>query len=145
MRYRKPDFLTANVFNPLLRALVRLGFSPRGARILEVRGRRSGEWRSTPVNPLELGGARYLVGPRGNTHWARNLRAGGEARLRLGGKRETIEVEELPDEAKPPILRAYLKHWRSETGKFFEVSKDPTDEELRRIAPNHPVFLVRRP
>ena len=143
MRYRKPDFLTAHIFNPLLRGLVRLGFSPRGARILEVRGRKSGEWRTTPVNPLELEGERYLVAPRGNTHWTRNLRAGGEARLRLGGRREPIRVEELPDEAKPEILRAYLSHWQTETGKFFGLPKDASDADIRGIAANHPVFRVR--
>jgi len=39
----------------------------------------------------------------------RNIRVSGEGRLSLGRKTETIRVEEIPDSAKVPILRAYLK------------------------------------
>lgn len=141
-RYIRPDFMTARVFNPLVTAATRAGISMRGSRILAVRGRKSGEWRTTPINPLTLNGERYLVAPRGETHWVRNVRAGGAARLTLGRKTEEIRVEEVPDDQKVPILRAYLKEWRAETGKFFGVSKDPADEELARVAPNHPVFRI---
>jgi deazaflavin-dependent oxidoreductase (nitroreductase family) len=142
--YKKPGFLTSRVFNPLLSGLVKLGMSPRGASILLTQGRKSGEWRSTPVNPLTIDGVRYLVAPRGDTHWSRNLRAaGGNGKLRLGRKERDFHAVELPDAQKPPILREYLKHWRSETGKFFGVSPDPTDEELAAIARNHPVFRIQ--
>lgn len=141
-RYSKPDFVTARIFNPLVAAATRLGISLRGSRILAVRGRKSGEWRTTPVNPLTLDGERYLVAPRGETHWVLNLRAGGEARLTLGRQTEEVGVEEVPDDQKVPILRAYLKIWRAETGRFFGVSKNPTDEELAAVAPNHPVFRI---
>jgi hypothetical protein len=72
----------------------------------------------------------------------RNIRAGGEARLRLGRTDEPIALEEVPDAEKPPILREYLRHWRSETGTFFGVSKDPGDAELAGIAGRHPVFRI---
>jgi deazaflavin-dependent oxidoreductase (nitroreductase family) len=140
--YQKPGFATTHIFNPLLAGLVKLGMSPRGATILSVRGRKSGQWRSTPVNPLEFAGERYLVAPRGDTHWVRNIRASGEGRLRVGGTTRQIRVAELPDSEKTDVLRAYLKHWRFETGKFFGLEGDPTDADLVRIAPNHPVFRI---
>ncbi|GAB4326779.1 MAG: nitroreductase family deazaflavin-dependent oxidoreductase [Dehalococcoidia bacterium] len=140
--YQKPDPLTRFVFNPLVGGVTRLGLSLRGSRVLFVKGRKSGKWRSTPVNPLTVDGARYLVAPRGETHWVRNIRASGEGRLKLGRRTEAIRVEEVPVGERPPILRAYLKRWRAETGKFFGVSKDPTDDELERIAPHHPVFRI---
>lgn len=140
--YQKPGFVTNKIFNPLLSGLVKLGMSPRGANILSVRGRKSGEWRSTPVNPLSLAGERYLVAPRGDTHWARNIRASGEGRLRVGRTTRDIKVMEVPDAEKPEILRAYLKYWRSETGRFFGLEGDPTDADLARIAPDHPVFRI---
>jgi deazaflavin-dependent oxidoreductase (nitroreductase family) len=140
--YQKPDAFTARVANPMIKLATRLGLSMRGSRTLAVRGRKSGEWRTTPVNPLPLNGERYLVAPRGETHWVRNLRAGGEAKLRLGRTEETIRVEELPDAEKVEVLRAYLRIWRAETGKFFGVGKDPSDDELRAIAPIHPVFRI---
>lgn len=121
---------------------MRLGLSFRGSRVLAVRGRKSGRWRTTPVNPLSLGGERYLVAPRGETHWVRNLRAGGEAKLRLARAEERIRAIELDDAAKVPILRAYLQRWRSEAGRFFAVGKDPRDDELAAIAPHHPVFRI---
>jgi deazaflavin-dependent oxidoreductase (nitroreductase family) len=142
-RYEKPDWLTKHVFNPLVSLLTNLGVSVRGSRILVVRGRKSGQIRTTPLNPLEIGGKRYLVAPRGETEWVRNLRAGRGGELRLGRYREPIGVEELPDDLKPPILREYLRRWKMETGKFFDgVTAESPESELRRIAPRHPVFGV---
>ena len=140
--YQKPDFVTAHVLNPLLALATQLGISMRGSRVLYVRGRKSGEWRSTPVNPLTLGNERYLVAPRGETHWVRNIRNSGEGRLKLGRKQELVSVSEVPDEEKVPILRAYLDNWRAETGKFFGLPKDPTDEQIAEVAPRHPVFRI---
>src|SRR3954449_2766900 len=84
-RYVKPGWFTRHVFNGLVAAATRVGLSVWGSRVLEVRGRTSGEWRSTPVNLLTLDDRRYLVAPRGVTQWVRNLRVAGGGRLRLGG------------------------------------------------------------
>lgn len=140
--YSRPGFATRAILNPLMRAAVRLGFSPRGARVLVVRGRTSGAPREVPVNPLTVDGVRYLVAPRGDTQWVRNLRAAGEGHLRLGRRDELIRVTELPDADKPPLLREYLRRWRPETGKYFAVGADPTDDELRAVAGRHPVFRL---
>ena len=141
--YRAPGWFTRNVFNRIVAAATRVGISVWGSRILEVRGRKTGETRSTPVNVLEFEGARYLVAPRGHTQWVRNIRAAGEAKLRLGGHREPIRVEEIPDADKPPLLRAYLERWKWEVGQFFGgVGPDAADEELARIAPDHPAFRI---
>ena len=114
-----------------------------GSRVLEVRGRKSGEWRSTPVNPLPFHGSQYLVAPRGHTQWVRNLRASGRGRLRVGRRTEDFTAEEVPDAEKPPLLRAYLERWKWESGQFFGgASADSTDEELLRIAPDHPAFRL---
>jgi deazaflavin-dependent oxidoreductase (nitroreductase family) len=141
--YKKPDPFTRYVFNPLVAALTRLGISVMGSRVLEVRGRKSGEWRSTPVNLLTVDGAEYLVAPRGHTQWVRNMRAAGGGRLRLGRRVQDIRVSELADPVKPPILRAYLKKWAWEVGMFFDgVNAQSSDEDLLRIAPDHPIFRL---
>lgn len=143
--YKPPDPFTKHVFNPLVAALTRLGIGVYGSRVLEVRGRKSGEWRSTPVNLLTVGSDEYLVAPRGHTQWVRNIRVAGGGRLRLGRRTREIVVSELSDEAKPPILRAYLKKWSWEVGMFFDgVSAKSADAELARIAPDHPVFRLER-
>ena len=61
-----------------------------------------------PVNVLSHAGQRYLVAPRGQTQWVRNLRAAGGGELRVGRKVERFTATELPDERKPEVLRAYL-------------------------------------
>jgi deazaflavin-dependent oxidoreductase (nitroreductase family) len=140
--YRPPGWFTRNVFNPIIAVLTRLGVSVLGSRVLAVKGRSSGEWRTTPVNLLELDGRRYLVSPRGASQWVRNLRAAGGGELRVGRKVERFRAEELGDDEKLAVLRAYLKRWKFEVGAFFEVGPDATDDELRAIAPKHPAFVV---
>ena len=141
--YQRPGWFTTNVFNRLVAALTRAGVSVYGSRVLEVRGRTSGEWRRTPVNLLRLDGAQYLVAPRGQTQWVKNLRVSGQGRLRVGRRTEPFRATEVSDEEKPPILRAYLKKWRLEVGVFFGgVGPDSPDEDLARIAPDHPVFRL---
>jgi len=142
--YIKPGFFTAKVFNPAVSFLARrLGLSMKGARVLSVQGRKTGAWHSTPVNPLTFAGQRYLVAPRGETQWVRNIRVSREARLTLGRRTETVHVEELADVDKPPILRAYLEEWAWEVNQFFGgVGPDASDDALLRIAPAHPVFRI---
>jgi len=141
--YQEPGWFTRNVFNRLVAVLTELGVSVAGSRVLEVKGRVSGEWRRTPVNLLEFEGGRYLVAPRGHTQWVRNMRASGGGRLRLGRRIEEFDASELPDAEKPDLLRAYLEKWKWEVGAFFGgVGPDAPDSELLRIAPDHPVFRV---
>ena len=133
------------MFNPSVAALTRLGISVYGSRVLEVRGRTSGEWRKTPVNLLRFEDADYLVAPRGQTQWVKNLRASGQGRLRVGRRVQPFSALELADGEKPPLLRAYLKKWKFEVGVFFGgVGPDSSEDELLRIAPEHPVFRLTR-
>ena len=144
-RFQEPGWFTKHVFNPAVAGLTRLGVSVAGSRVLEVRGRKSGEWRRTPVNLLDFEGERYLVAPRGTTQWVRNIRVSGRGRLALGRGAEDFEAMELADDEKPELLRAYLKKWKWEVGAFFGgVGPDAPEEELRRIASDHPVFRISR-
>jgi deazaflavin-dependent oxidoreductase (nitroreductase family) len=119
------------------------GVSVGGSRTLWVRGRVSGEWRSTPVNLLTFGSNHYLVAPRGETQWVRNLRVAGTGELRLGRSKEEFNAVEVNDAEKTEVLRAYLKRWKMEVGIFFDgVSATSSDEEFARVAPNHPVFRI---
>lgn len=142
--YVKPTRADA-LFNRLVGGLTSLGISVLGSRVLAVRGRTSGQWRTTPVNPLTVDGARYLVAPRGTVQWVRNLRAAGTGELRLGRRTEPFAATELADTDKPPVIRAYLVRWGWEVGRFIEgVTKDSTDAEILAVAPGFPVFRVER-
>ncbi|WP_410637311.1 nitroreductase family deazaflavin-dependent oxidoreductase [Amycolatopsis sp. lyj-346] len=141
-RYIKPKKST-NAFNEVVRKLTELGVSVWGSRVLTVVGRKSGEPRSVPVNLLTVDGVRYLVAPRGETQWVRNLRAAGQGTLRVGRRVETFTFRELAHDEKPGILRAYLKRWKFEVGVFFDgVDANATDEKLREIAPGYPIFEI---
>src|SRR6185437_6953660 len=144
---KRPGWFTKNVFNRALNGLMALGFSVWGSRVLEVSGRSSGQPRRTPVNLLSIDGTRYLVAPRGETQWVRNLRAAGEGHLLLGRRREPFAAEEIvPDAEKVPILRAYLARWKAEVGVFFDgVGPDSPEPELRDAAAKHPVFRIAPP
>ncbi|WP_019181360.1 nitroreductase/quinone reductase family protein [Microbacterium yannicii] len=141
-RYVRPSAVDA-VFNGIVGWLTKIGLPLAGSRVLSVRGRTSGEWRSTPVNPLRVGGNRYLVSPRGHTQWVRNMRVSGVGRLSSGRRTEDFRAQEVADDEKPPILRAYLKAWAWEVGRFFEdVDASASDARLLEIAPDFPVFRI---
>lgn len=141
--YQRPGWFTTHVFNRVVAALTRSGMSVYGSRVLEVKGRKSGEWRRTPVNLLRYRDTNYLVSPRGQTQWVKNLRASGEGRLHVGRRTQPFTAVELADHEKPPLLRAYLKKWKFEVGAFFGgVGPDASDDELLAIAPDHPAFRL---
>jgi deazaflavin-dependent oxidoreductase (nitroreductase family) len=142
--YRPPGWFTRNVFNRAVARLTRIGVSVLGSRVLETRGRKSGEPRRTPVNLLTVEGHEYLVSPRGNGQWVRNVRAdGGRLTLILGRHRKAYLARELEaeDARTVQLLRAYLARWKAEVGVFFDgTGPDSSDAELAAIAPKHPIF-----
>jgi deazaflavin-dependent oxidoreductase (nitroreductase family) len=142
--YRQPGFFTKHVFNRLVARSTKLGISIYGSRVLETKGRKSGEPRRTPVNPLHLDGQEYLVSPRGMTQWIRNAKADdGRVVLILGRRRHEYVIHEVTGDERIPVLRAYLRKWKMEVGVFFGgVGPDSTDAELAAIADRHPVFTL---
>jgi deazaflavin-dependent oxidoreductase (nitroreductase family) len=143
----KPRYLTPEradeLFGAVVARLTRMGLSVAGSRVLAVRGRTSGEWRTVPVNLMTIDGERYLVAPRGHTQWVRNMRVAGGGELRLGRRAEAFTAVELPDAERPPVLREYLRTWAWEVGRFFEgIDATSSDEELLAVAPGFPVFRI---
>ena len=128
--YRTSGFFNNRVMNPLMTAL---GLAPT----LTVRGRTSGRSYTMPVLPLDYEGKQYLVAPRGNTHWARNLRSVGEGELRRGGRKVHFTATEIPVAQRGPLVMAYVQKYGPKYGGFvakeFAALPDPAD---------HPVFLI---
>jgi deazaflavin-dependent oxidoreductase (nitroreductase family) len=138
-----PGRAVLGFFNSVVAGLTKAGISVLGSRVLYVRGRKSGEWRTTPVNLLRHDGDSYLVAPRGHTQWVRNMRVAGGGELHVGKRVEEFTATELADADKPAILRAYLRRWKVEVGVFFDgVGPDASDEQLLAIAPGYPVFRL---
>src|SRR5262249_2263530 len=133
----------ARAANTVIRWLAELGISIAGTRALRVRGRKSGKQRAVVVNLLTVDGADYLVSPRGNTQWARNVRAAGVVEVGPRWRRERALVSELDDAAKPDFLRRYLArgNWQ---GKDYVsgLPPDSSDEQLLAAARTIPVFAL---
>lgn len=136
--------LARRLVNRLVRALLRVGLGPRRTYLLTVRGRRSGQLRSTPVTLVEEGGRRWLVAPYGEVGWVRNARAAGEVTLSRGTWSETVRLSELGPEESAPVLRRYVAEVPI-TRPFFDVTPESDLAAFRVAAPRHPVFRILGP
>ncbi len=143
-RYVPPEGRMDASFQVAVSWLTDHGISLLGSRVLAVPGRRSGRLQRVPVNLLVLDGERYLVSPRGNTQWVRNVRAASTVELRVGRRIERVTAAELPTDERTSVLRVYLRRWGWEVGRFVEgLTGKSTDAELAAAAPGIPVFRLR--
>lgn len=139
--YHKPTQIT-RIVNGVLGFLASMGVTPSDTVTLEVKGRRSGRVRSNVVTSVEQEGQRYLVSPRGETEWVRNVRAaGGEATLRHRG-RQKVRLQEMPSGETAAIIQAYLKKTKMATKQHFGIDPEAPMEEFDKIAARHPVFKI---
>ncbi|HZD67395.1 MAG TPA: nitroreductase family deazaflavin-dependent oxidoreductase [Actinomycetes bacterium] len=109
-------------------------------RTLAVRGRKTGQWRKVPIVVLEHDNQRYLLAPRGNTDWSRNLRAAGSGRLTFKGRTEEFDAVDVPVAERPPLIEAYLEQfgrYPSVTDTFRQLP-DPADHPTFRLIRSGP-------
>jgi deazaflavin-dependent oxidoreductase (nitroreductase family) len=128
------------LFNRLFGFLVGLGLGLPHNHLLQVRGRKSGQLYSTPVNVLDRDGKRFLVAPRGYTQWVRNAQASGTVSLKKGRRHEEVGLRVVSDEEKPEILKAYLDGFRLTVQRYFPVPAGSSVETFRPLAARYPVF-----
>jgi hypothetical protein len=141
-RYEEPN-RAARAANAAIRWLAEMGISIAGTRALRVRGRKSGKQRGVVINLLTADGVDYLVSPRGNTQWARNVRAAGVVEMGPRWRSERLRVSEVDDAAKPEVLRRYLARWYWQVkGYVAGLTPESSDEQLRAAAPYIPVFVL---
>ena len=131
--------LGRRAINVLYTWMVGRGRGPSLVHLLTVRGRRTGEPRSTPVSVMELDHRRYLVAPYGPVSWVKNARAAGEVSLTRGDCTERFTVRELGPEEAVPVLRKYIREIKV-VRPYFDVNADSPEGEFRGIAPSKPVF-----
>lgn len=142
-RYEEPN-RAARAGNAVIRWLAELGVSIAGTRALRVRGRKTGELRAVVINLLTIDGADYLVSPRGNTQWARNVRAAGVVDIGPRWRRRSVRATEVEDAAKPELLKRYLDRWYWQVkGYVAGLTPESSDEQFRAAAPSIPVFVLR--
>jgi deazaflavin-dependent oxidoreductase (nitroreductase family) len=139
--YHKPSGLV-KAMNTFVGWLGSMGLVPGGTAQLQVKGRKSGQTRKNAVTWVEHEGQRYLVAPRGNTEWVRNVKADGGQAVLKRGKSEKVRLEEIPVEQRAAIIKPYLKKTAIATKREFGLDPEAPMEEFERIAPQHPVFRV---
>jgi len=128
--YIRPGFAIARLANPIVS---RLGAFPA----LIVRGRRSGQLLTVPMGePLDLGGRRYLVSGRGETHWVRNLRAASHARFRLHNKTSTFRPTEVFGAEHDVVLDAYRRKLGHRIDPYFEAIPSKSGHPVFRMDPD---------
>jgi deazaflavin-dependent oxidoreductase (nitroreductase family) len=134
--------------NPITRAMLRLGLPMGPNTLLTVRGRTSGLPRTAPVAVVEIDDRRWIIGAYGEVQWVRNLRAAGEADIRLHGRTVHVTATELDRSAAVVFYRDTLADYvrrlpplgQRFVGLLFgligrEVLSDP-----ERAAATRPVF-----
>jgi deazaflavin-dependent oxidoreductase (nitroreductase family) len=133
--------------NSMVKTLLRIGIKLTGPGkypmyLITVRGRKSGQPRTTPIAVVEQDGKRYLLTPYGAVDWVRNLRAAGEASFTRGRRTEQMRAIELPEDEAAVVLKRFI-----ETGnpiiRLFGITRETTPEDLERMLPSHPVFLLQ--
>jgi len=121
--------------------------------LLTVRGRKSGEPRTTPVDLFENAGRSFLVSThrQENSNWVRNLRVAGEGVLQRGHSRRTITVVELPQEAAGAVLKEVLAPRLALPVRGFVLRRTfslPPEAPMPSFidaARSHPVFEIVSP
>jgi len=142
----QPTFLQPSraeqIFNRLYGWLVGLGIGTRHNYLLQVRGRKTGKTYSTPVNVLDHGSGRFLIAPRGNTQWVRNARAAGVVTLKRASRSEVVRVQEVPDDKKNELLKAYLDSFKTTVQRYFPIRAGSPPDAFARVAARYPVFQL---
>lgn len=145
-RYVEPAGPIEGALNRAVRWFSDRGMGPAGAQTLEVTGRKTGALQRIPVNPVTVGGAEYLVSPRGLTQWVRNVRAADHVVLRSGRTVRAVTAIELDpgDDQAMAVLREYVRRWGWEIGRFLPspLSADSADVDFRSALDTVPVFAV---
>ena len=141
-RYEEPNRV-ARAGNVIIRWLADLGVSIAGTQALRVRGRKTGKARAVVINLLTVDGVDYVVSPRGNTQWARNVRVAGTVEVGSRWRRRSAAITEVADAAKPELLRRYLARWYWQVKDYVVgLTPDSTEEQLLAAAPSIPVFAL---
>jgi deazaflavin-dependent oxidoreductase (nitroreductase family) len=128
------------IFNRVFGFLVGIGLGFSYNYLLQVRGRKSGNLYSTPINLLEWKGKRFLVAPRGRTQWVRNAEAAGEVTLKKGSARLKFRLRPVAETEKPEILKAYLENFKREVQRYFPVAAGAPAGSFAELTASYPVF-----
>jgi deazaflavin-dependent oxidoreductase (nitroreductase family) len=96
---RISTFLSARIFNPLVKAAANAGIPLPLVVILETTGRKSGLPRRNPVGKAIVGDTLWIVAEHGRrAGYVRNISANPRVRVRIGRRWRTGTAHPMPDD-----------------------------------------------
>ena len=101
-----PRYVT--MFTPVAKFLLAAGVPLGFNGLVTVRGRKSGQPRTTPVAIIEVKGRLWIWAPFGEVHWVRNLRAAGRATITRKRRTEEVAARELSEDERVGFFRDTL-------------------------------------
>lgn len=140
---RAPGFVS--FLNPIAQRLLKVGPLLGPNALITIRGRKTGQLRTTPVALVSLNGRRWVIGTFGDTNWVRNLRAAGETTLTVGRIATEMRAEELDLEERTEFFKETLTPYVRSLGLIGSLllsvlgAKDIMSEP-RAAAERRPVF-----
>jgi deazaflavin-dependent oxidoreductase (nitroreductase family) len=96
---RLSTFLSARLFNPVVKAAANAGIPLPFVVILETIGRKSGQPRRNPVGKGLVGDTLWIVAEHGRrANYVRNIEANPRVRVKIGRRWRTGTAHALPDD-----------------------------------------------
>jgi len=130
MVYLKPSKRVTKIFNRLA-----MYSTLWDVHTLEVARRNAVDPQRVPVIPLEHDGSLYVVSTRGESDWAKNVRAAGMVRLGQKGNFTVYAATEVPTEARTDILTAYRKKAGREVNAYWKKLPHDSDHPTFKLTP----------
>jgi deazaflavin-dependent oxidoreductase (nitroreductase family) len=124
-KYLRPPFILSKIINPFIMALGLM-------TVLRIKGRKSGKWIKVPVIPIEYNNQTYLVAPRGETQWARNLRKNTKGTLTEKRKTRNFTATEISGNLQMEVVKFYQEKVPGVKSQF-QALPNPKDHPAFRL------------
>ena len=111
-------------------------------RVVEMRGRQSGQLRRVPLAVAQYEGQRYLIAPSRGRDWVYNLIAAGECTLLTSAGQEHVGVALTLDDEAIAVLHAYMASLQDWALQQFPFPATASAEEIRAKADAFAIFRL---
>jgi deazaflavin-dependent oxidoreductase (nitroreductase family) len=143
------------ILNWVIKMLLRIGIRITilgPMMLLTVRGRKTGEPRTIPVDVYERDGRLFLIATHGEGNWVHNLRVARTGILSLGRHHQTCTAVELAPEEAGLVIKDILGPLLASQGirgnalrQHLGVRADSSLNDFIAVAKTHPVFEFDSP
>ena len=111
-------------------------------RVVEMRGRQSGQARRVPLAVVQHEGKRYFIAPSRDRDWVYNLIASGECTLVTNAGQEHVHATLTFDDEAVATVQAYMARLPDWTLQQFSFLATASAEEIRAKAETFAIFRL---